>query len=539
MARVAHQRPPTSAEVGPAKRSDWPELVVGSGAARALTCAPVRRMVVPVTQAQREELIGRETELDSVGAFLDGLRADPAALVLDGEAGVGKTTLWLAASSWLGERGFRVLEARPVEAEAQMAFAALGDLLEDVLDEVLPASPGPQGDALRVALLRERPSRARPTSGRSGWASRRRCGPSAPRDPCWSRSTTSSGWTLRRRSCSPSPGGDCARSRCSCSRRAGSASRCRRRVGAGERLARRAAQPRRGSPAAARSAGSRPPRPVLRRVHEVAGGNPFFALELGRALARAARPRRRASRCRSQTGCASFSVTAWSRSRPHARGALGGSRTGLPDARCSRRGQRRAEVLRPAIDANVLVADGDASASRIRCWPRPPMRTWTRWRGARCTGASRSSSTTPSSGRATWRWPRRARRVRRDRARAGRRARPRARLHATAAELMERGERADRPGSLDDDRAATHGWPPAASASRPGDTARARRLLEEAVASAPTGRRRAEALARAGARAHVRRRPARRRRGLRRGVRRVGRGHRRPGGCRRDAELRR
>src|SRR3954451_496848 len=107
--------------------------------------------------AQREELIGREAELDSIGWFLDRLRTDPEALALEGEAGAGKTALWMAALGLAHERGFRVLEARPAEAEANLAFAALADLLEHVLDEVLVSLPGPRRDALRVALLHERP----------------------------------------------------------------------------------------------------------------------------------------------------------------------------------------------------------------------------------------------------------------------------------------------------------------------------------------------------------------------------------------------
>jgi hypothetical protein len=67
---------------------------------------------------------------------------------------VGKTTLWAAAVEVARERGLDVRVARPLEAEATLAFAALGDLLlaaEDVLDE----QPEPQARALRVALLLE------------------------------------------------------------------------------------------------------------------------------------------------------------------------------------------------------------------------------------------------------------------------------------------------------------------------------------------------------------------------------------------------
>jgi hypothetical protein len=41
------------------------------------------------------DVIGREAELHAVAAFLDALAAGPAGLLLEGEAGIGKTTLWL------------------------------------------------------------------------------------------------------------------------------------------------------------------------------------------------------------------------------------------------------------------------------------------------------------------------------------------------------------------------------------------------------------------------------------------------------------
>ena len=60
------------------------------------------------------------------------MAAEPAALVVEGEAGIGKTTVWLEAVR-LGEaRAFRVLQARPAESEARLSYAALADLLGDV-----------------------------------------------------------------------------------------------------------------------------------------------------------------------------------------------------------------------------------------------------------------------------------------------------------------------------------------------------------------------------------------------------------------------
>ncbi len=82
------------------------------------------------------------------------MRAGPHAVVLDGEAGVGKTALWRRAVEAAAERGCRRLISAPGGAEARLAFAALGDLLDLEIDAVLSTLPGPQRRALEVALLR-------------------------------------------------------------------------------------------------------------------------------------------------------------------------------------------------------------------------------------------------------------------------------------------------------------------------------------------------------------------------------------------------
>src|SRR6266498_408095 len=102
-----------------------------------------------------EDVIGREQELGSIKAFLDGPVEEPVALVLEGEAGIGKSTVWLAAVAGARERGFLVLSSRPAEAERGLAHVGLGDLFEDVLDDVLPALTLPRRRALEVALLRD------------------------------------------------------------------------------------------------------------------------------------------------------------------------------------------------------------------------------------------------------------------------------------------------------------------------------------------------------------------------------------------------
>ena len=49
--------------------------------------------------------------------------------MLDGEAGIGKTTLFDATVTEAREHGFAVFSCRPAAAEAAFSFAALADLL--------------------------------------------------------------------------------------------------------------------------------------------------------------------------------------------------------------------------------------------------------------------------------------------------------------------------------------------------------------------------------------------------------------------------
>jgi hypothetical protein len=110
---------------------------------------------------QAGELLGRTVELDAIDAFLERVALGLEALVIEGEPGIGKTTLWRAALERARDASLEVLSAGPVGAEAQLGFAALADLLEPVADGILPSLPEPQRRALAVALLREAPGRRR------------------------------------------------------------------------------------------------------------------------------------------------------------------------------------------------------------------------------------------------------------------------------------------------------------------------------------------------------------------------------------------
>ena len=95
-------------------------------------------------------VLGRDAELAEVESFVGSVAGGPAALLLEGAAGIGKTTLWRAGVSFARARGHRVLSSRAAESEARLSYAALGDLF----DFELPDLPAPQRRALDAALLR-------------------------------------------------------------------------------------------------------------------------------------------------------------------------------------------------------------------------------------------------------------------------------------------------------------------------------------------------------------------------------------------------
>lgn len=103
-------------------------------------------------------IVGREAELARLDSFL-AAAAVPAALVIEGEAGAGKTTLWAEAVRRARATGCRVLTCSPSEPEAKLSFQGLADLLGPVVEAALADLPPIQRRALEVALLLQEPGR--------------------------------------------------------------------------------------------------------------------------------------------------------------------------------------------------------------------------------------------------------------------------------------------------------------------------------------------------------------------------------------------
>src|SRR5579862_2301029 len=103
---------------------------------------------------ERGSVVGRDVELAAVGSFL-AREAGPAALIVEGEAGIGKTTIVRRALELAPAEDLRVFAARPAAGEAELPYVGLGDLLASVHATRFAVLAPPQRAALEAALARD------------------------------------------------------------------------------------------------------------------------------------------------------------------------------------------------------------------------------------------------------------------------------------------------------------------------------------------------------------------------------------------------
>lgn len=226
-----------------------------------------------------------------VAGFLTSAESRPTGLVIEGQAGIGKTTLWLSLLHEARDRGFRVLSARGGQTESVMAFAALADLLSDVEPEHFARLPGLQRLALDRVLLR---------AGADGPATDQRVVAAgfvtmlhalaehspvivAIDDTQWldSSSRAAVEFAVRRLR---GPFGVLVTERCE---PGDGAAATWLHLDRPDRLNRTAVRPldtRQLHTVISDRLGRTFSRPTVLRIAEISGGNPFFALELGRAI---------------------------------------------------------------------------------------------------------------------------------------------------------------------------------------------------------------------------------------------------------------
>ncbi|MGH2931997.1 MAG: ATP-binding protein [Gaiellaceae bacterium] len=235
------------------------------------------------------EIIGRRDELLALEAFLAAVPAGGQALLLEGDAGIGKSALWYEGLRLARERSLRLLTARAADSETQIAFATVGDLFAPVLDATLPRLVPVQRRALEIALLLREPderlldARLLGVSLLSVVRALAQDGPLlvALDDVQWVDPSSAQvlSFVLRRLEGEPVAVLGTVRERpVEAPLELDRAFATFRRLAVGPLTVGAIHRVLWGRLAL------NLPRPLLLRVHEIAGGNPFFALELGRGL---------------------------------------------------------------------------------------------------------------------------------------------------------------------------------------------------------------------------------------------------------------
>jgi DNA-binding CsgD family transcriptional regulator/tetratricopeptide (TPR) repeat protein len=232
----------------------------------------------------------RPEEAGAISAFLAAASTGPAALVVEGEPGIGKTTLWLEAVDQAAQRGFHVLSACPDAAESVDGYASLADLLAGVDEAVFDELPKPQRLALVGLRLRPDPDDEAVDQRAIGAAFLTVVETLAESSPVliaiddlqWVDLSSAHAIAFAARRLATRVGllGTV---------RTGLGSKSiswleMAKPGTKRRIRLRPLSLGRLQAALFEQLGRRFPRPTTKKIHEISGGNPFYALELARAM---------------------------------------------------------------------------------------------------------------------------------------------------------------------------------------------------------------------------------------------------------------
>jgi hypothetical protein len=167
-----------------------------------LRCAHLPVLTVHATAAgpargSPSVLLDREAERQEVIAFLDAVPRARRASWSNGPPGSGRTALWRHAGGEARSRSYRVLASQPTEAERDLPFVVLTDLLEPVLEQILPALTDPERGPSPWSCCWPRRGTALPTSRRVDGRAARAPGAGPKRSPGRGRGRRGSGWIAR------------------------------------------------------------------------------------------------------------------------------------------------------------------------------------------------------------------------------------------------------------------------------------------------------------------------------------------------------
>jgi DNA-binding CsgD family transcriptional regulator len=95
-------------------------------------------------------LFGRDVEREYLEGLLDAVASGPVGCILEGAAGIGKTAVWREAIDGARRRGYLVLETAPLEPDSVVAYSGLCDLFERLPDAVLDTLPEAHTPAVKL-----------------------------------------------------------------------------------------------------------------------------------------------------------------------------------------------------------------------------------------------------------------------------------------------------------------------------------------------------------------------------------------------------
>lgn len=104
-----------------------------------------------VARYERSLLVGRETEIDELARALVHARPSGTAVLLEGEAGIGKSALLAQLTELAADSGYRVLTSTGLEGASPAGYAGLHQMLQPLLRH-LGRLPTRQREALESAF---------------------------------------------------------------------------------------------------------------------------------------------------------------------------------------------------------------------------------------------------------------------------------------------------------------------------------------------------------------------------------------------------